>query len=155
MFSFIWNFKLSSKVAITLCIPNRWMKFPIAPHTYQHLILSVFWILAMLVGVQWYLIVICFSLMPYDIEHLIIRWFVICIFSTVRYLLRFLAYFLLGYVLSFLKKYFIYLFLERGKEKEREGEKHQCVVSSHMPPTGDLTYNACTLMESNWRPFGS
>ena len=27
-----------------------------------------------------------------------------------------------------------YLFLERG----REGEKHQCVVASHVPPSGDL-----------------
>ena len=34
----------------------------------------------------------------------------------------------------FLKK----LFLQRGegKEKEREGEKHPCVVASHVPPTG-------------------
>ena len=30
-------------------------------------------------------------------------------------------------------KDFIYLFLERGREGEREGEKHQCVVASHMP----------------------
>ena len=28
------------------------------------------------------------------------------------------------------KKYFIYLFLERGREGEREGEKHQCVGAS-------------------------
>ena len=28
----------------------------------------------------------------------------------------------------------IYLFLERGREGEREGEKHQCVVASRMPP---------------------
>ena len=31
-----------------------------------------------------------------------------------------------------------YLFLEREREGEREGEKHQCVVASHVPPTGDL-----------------
>ena len=38
---------------------------------------------------------------------------------------------------SFLKKIlFIYLFLERGREGEREGEKHRCVIASHMPPTG-------------------
>ena len=30
---------------------------------------------------------------------------------------------------SFLKD-FIYLLLERGKEREREGEKHPCVVAS-------------------------
>ena len=35
----------------------------------------------------------------------------------------------------------LYLFLERGREGEREGEKHQCVVASHAPPTGDLGCN--------------
>ena len=35
-------------------------------------------------------------------------------------------------------KDFTYLFLERGREGKREGEKHQCAVASHMPPTGDL-----------------
>ena len=39
-------------------------------------------------------------------------------------------------------KYFICLFLERGEGKEREGEKHQCVVASHAPPTGGLTWLA-------------
>ena len=34
-----------------------------------------------------------------------------------------------------------YLFLERGREGEREREKHQRVVASHMPPTGDLAGN--------------
>ena len=29
---------------------------------------------------------------------------------------------------------FIYLFLERGEGKEREGETYQCVVASHMTP---------------------
>ena len=32
----------------------------------------------------------------------------------------------------------MYLFLERGREGEREGEKHQCVVASRVPPIGDL-----------------
>ena len=51
-----------------------------------------------------------------------------------------------------------YLFtLDRGKEGEREGEKHQCVVASHTPPTGDLACNPgmCPDWESNHRPFGS
>ena len=34
-----------------------------------------------------------------------------------------------------------YLFLERGREREREGEKHQCVVASWPPPTGGLALN--------------
>ena len=36
-------------------------------------------------------------------------------------------------------------------EEEREGEKQQCVVASHAPPTGNLAPNpACALdRESN------
>ena len=49
------------------------------------------------------------------------------------------------------------LFLERGKEGEREGDKQQCVVASPVPPTGDLACNLgmCPDWESNQRPFGS
>ena len=54
-------------------------------------------------------------------------------------------------------KEFIYLFLERGREGEREGEKHQPVVASHVPPTGDLAWNPgmCPDWELNQQPFGS
>ena len=42
-------------------------------------------------------------------------------------------------------------------EGEREGQKHQCVVASHTPPTGDIACNPgmCPHWELNWRPFGS
>ena len=36
------------------------------------------------------------------------------------------------------KKDFTYLFLERGREGERKGQEHQCVLASCTPPTGDL-----------------
>ena len=41
-------------------------------------------------------------------------------------------------------------------EGEKEGEKHQCVVASHMDPTGDLAHNPdmCPDWELNWWPFG-
>ena len=53
--------------------------------------------------------------------------------------------------------FFIYLFFkdfiyfQRGREGETEGEKHQCVVASHAPPTGDLAHNpaVCPEWESN------
>ena len=35
----------------------------------------------------------------------------------------------------------LFIFREKGREGEREGEKHHCVVASHMPPTGDLALN--------------
>ena len=52
-------------------------------------------------------------------------------------------------------KEFIYLFLERGEGKEREGEKHQCVVASHAPRAGDLAYNPgmCPDWELNHDPL--
>ena len=48
----------------------------------------------------------------------------------------------------------MYLFLE-GKEG-RKGKKHQCVVASRAPPTGDPACNPamCPDWELNWRPFG-
>ena len=53
--------------------------------------------------------------------------------------------------LFFFFKEFIYLFLERGREGEREGENHQCAVASHAPSTGDLAHNPgmCPDWESN------
>ena len=52
-------------------------------------------------------------------------------------------------------KVYIYLFLERGWEGKREGEKHQCVVASHAL-YGDLAHDPgmCPDWESNWWPFG-
>ena len=51
---------------------------------------------------------------------------------------------------------FICLFLEKGA-RERVGEKHQRVVASCVPPSGDLACNPgmCLDWESNQRPFGS
>ena len=38
-------------------------------------------------------------------------------------------------VFNFFKD-FLYLFLEKREGKEKQGEKHQCVVASHVGPTG-------------------
>ena len=52
---------------------------------------------------------------------------------------------------------FIYLILTRGREGEREGEKHHCVAASQAPPTGDLAHNPdrCPDGESNRQTLGS
>ena len=56
-----------------------------------------------------------------------------------------------------LLKDFIYLFIFREREGEREGEKHQCVVALHTTPTGDLACNPilCPDWELNHPPLGS
>ena len=68
-----------------------------------------------------------------------------------QYIIKYIDFILLFF------KYFIYLFLERGKEGEREGEEHQCVVTSCVPHTGDLACNLgmCPDWELNQQPFGS
>ena len=50
---------------------------------------------------------------------------------------------------------FIYLFLERAEGKEKEGEKHQCMVASHMSFAGDLACKPgmCLDWESNSDPL--
>ena len=52
---------------------------------------------------------------------------------------------------------FLRVFIFREGKGEREGEKHQCVVASCMPPTGDLACNQgmCPDWELNWRPLVS
>ena len=55
----------------------------------------------------------------------------------------------------FFLKGFIYLLLGKGREGEREGEKHQCVVAFHAPPTWDLACNPgmCPDWELNLDPL--
>ena len=46
---------------------------------------------------------------------------------------------------------FLFIFRARGREGEREGEKHLCVVASGAPPIGDLAHNPgmCPDWDSN------
>ena len=62
-----------------------------------------------------------------------------------------------GFEYLFKKIFYLFIFREKGREGEREGEKHQCVVVSHAPPTGDPSHNLdmCPDWELNHRPFGS
>ena len=57
----------------------------------------------------------------------------------------------------FFLRFYLFIFREKGRQGEKEGEKHQCVVASCMPPMGDLAHNPgmCPDWESNQQPFGS
>ena len=57
--------------------------------------------------------------------------------------------------LNFFKDCFY--FQREGRAGEREGEKHQCVVASCAPLTGDpaCNTNMCLDWELNQQPFGS
>ena len=52
----------------------------------------------------------------------------------------------------FKKRFHLFIFRERGREEE----KYQCVVASHVAPTGDLARNPdmCPDQELNQGPLG-
>ena len=56
----------------------------------------------------------------------------------------------------FFKRFYLFIFRKRGGAGEREGERHQCVLASCAPPTGDLARNPdmCPDWESSQRSFG-
>ena len=62
-----------------------------------------------------------------------------------------------GRHINFIHFIHLFIFREKGREREREGEKHQCVVAFHAPATGDqaLQPGMCPDWESNQQPFGS
>lgn len=57
------------------------MKILVSTHTYQHLVLLLFGIMAIRVGVYWYLVVvlICISIMANQIHQLFPGLLIICI----------------------------------------------------------------------------
>ena len=55
-------------------------------------------------------------------------------FYSIIFLYWFKSYFI--YFLFF-KRFYLFMFREKGREGERAGEKQQCVVASCAPPPGD------------------
>ena len=69
--------------------------------------------------------------LPPSINHLL-QFYYICL--VIKELLSSITGF-------FFFRLYLFIFEHRGREGEREGEKHQCVVASLMPPAGDLAHN--------------
>lgn len=74
------------------------MSVLISPHHHQYLLLSVFKIIAVLLGIKWYFIVIlvCISLMSNVVEHLLSCILIICLLSLKKCLFCSFTHFLIG-----------------------------------------------------------
>ena len=85
---------ISTSLENSLYFHQEQMKVTVVSHPHSYLGKSMFWTLAILIGMQWYFLFICIFLTIYHVKHLFIHLFSICICLLMKSLLRYLIHFL-------------------------------------------------------------
>ena len=87
------------------------MRFPGAPQPSQHLVLSVFFILAIPIVVKWCLlmVLICIILVDNDVGHLFMCLFAFCSSSAMKFLVKCFVQFLTGFFSSLIFESFLHI----------------------------------------------
>ena len=111
IFSFLWGYSPKIRIAgsydnfmfpdyfqsgcVILHSHKQLLRILVSPYSCQHFLLSAVLIIAILMGMKWYLIIVLIFifLMVNDVEHLFIGLLVICISSQEKCLVKPLAHF--------------------------------------------------------------
>lgn len=106
------TFQFAQSSRTILHSQQQWVTVPVAPHPHQHLVVSEFWVGAVLMGVKRYLIVVLIrlSLTTYDVEHVFMCLLAISVSSLVRCLRGSLAHFfkwVIGFLIVESEEFFI------------------------------------------------
>ena len=99
------------------------MRVPLTPHPLQHRLSMVFFSLAILTGVSWYLkvVLICISLIAKEVEHVLKCLLVIRSSSVVNSLFSSLPHFLIGLIRILLSSFLSSLYILEIRPLSDEG----------------------------------